>query len=648
MKTDYNKWTKEDLIKRVKWLERQVVEAPKDDALQPLHTSAEQGLVEPATVVEGIEGNHQNGDANGDANGNANGNGVPTSYANRPVKKPKPLKSMDHSKYATRFIALKLAYIGRAYNGFEYQCTGTMSTIEEELWKALVKACLIFPNPEKPNEVDWNVCDYSKCGRTDRGVSAFGQVVALRVRSNKLAKRKTAAPTAADGGEAAATTDPSAQARKDEGTAEPAQEDDDDDDDTPIPVEQEIQYVRTLNRILPPDIKIYAWAPNPPPGFSARFSCRERQYRYYFTQPAFAPIPNFLEKQRKLPSNGSTASATKPKDGWLDIDAMRTAAKSFEGLHDFRNFCKIDPSKQLTAFHRRIFEADVVEVDGVDSALPYLSQPQFRDLNNPTNPDSSGDPTTPSPKVYYFHVRGSAFLWHQIRCMVAILFLVGQGFEAPSIVPELLDVERYPRRPNYVLADDAPLVLWECLFGRREYDEGKAAMAAAANDPSDELDWVYIGAGGENSLALHGSNGLSGELWALWHERKIDEILANRLLDWVSVKTGMGVDRGGRETVATAAMVRKKGGGGGEANSNRVYEGGNAAKLTGAWVPVLKKERMLTFQDMNDKYAVRKGFANAAEMRALGNGNWRDAMREAKARKEALEAGEVAEEAAGE
>lgn len=30
-------------------------------------------------------------------------------------------------------------------------------------------------------------------------------------------------------------------------------------------------------------------------------------------------------------------------------------------------------------------------------------------------------------------IKGSAFLWHQIRCMVAILFLIGQGFESPNV-----------------------------------------------------------------------------------------------------------------------------------------------------------------------------------------------------------------------
>ena len=30
-------------------------------------------------------------------------------------------------------------------------------------------------------------------------------------------------------------------------------------------------------------------------------------------------------------------------------------------------------------------------------------------------------------------VVGQAFLWHQIRCIVAVLFLVGQGEETPQV-----------------------------------------------------------------------------------------------------------------------------------------------------------------------------------------------------------------------
>lgn len=580
---DYNKWTKDDLIQRVKDLEKELKTQPRDKVLPETQADDQQ---------DGV------------------GETITTLPEHHPKKAKKP-KSMDPSKWATRFIALKLAYIGKNYNGFEYQSSGARSTIEEELWKALVRACLIFPDPAKPQEVDWNVCEYSKCGRTDRGVSAFGQVVALRVRSNKPGRKKgtQGAESRAEGATATENAGLDGEVVGTSNEMDAAQENDDD-DDTPLPVEQEIQYARVLNRILPPDIKVYAWCPNPPPEFSARFSCRERQYRYFFTQPVFAPLPNFLATtDENTSANGSVPK--RPKDGWLDIDAMRQAAKMFEGLHDFRNFCKVDGSKQLTNFERRIYEADIVEVDGVDTSIPYLAGAQFRDS---AVPPSAGERY---PKVYYFHVRGSAFLWHQIRCMVAILFLVGQGLEPASVVAALLDTAAHPRRPNYVMADDAPLVLWDCVFGR----DGEQGAA-------DELDWLYVGADQDGGpLNLHGTAGvgLIGDLWANWRERKMDEILANRLLDWIAQKTD--VQRVPAPAPAPAEddegkKVGKK------VTSTRLFEGGNGPKFAGTYMPVMRMKMLQSPGEINDKYAQRKGFKNAEEMRARGN--WREEIRAAK------------------
>ena len=61
--------------------------------------------------------------------------------------------------------------------------------------------------------------------------------------------------------------------------------------------------------------------------------------------PNPAHIPSFSG------SGGESAS--------LDINAMQEAAKKLEGLHDFRNLCKVDPSKQISNFDRRIFHASI-------------------------------------------------------------------------------------------------------------------------------------------------------------------------------------------------------------------------------------------------------------------------------------------------
>lgn len=46
---------------------------------------------------------------------------------------------------------------------------------------------------------------------------------------------------------------------------------------------------------------------------------------------------------------------------------------------------------------------------------------------------------------------------HQVRCMVAVLFLIGEGKEQPSVVNQLLDVTNHPNRPNYDMASEVRL-----------------------------------------------------------------------------------------------------------------------------------------------------------------------------------------------
>ncbi|KLU81688.1 tRNA-pseudouridine synthase, partial [Magnaporthiopsis poae ATCC 64411] len=145
-KSNYDRWTKEGLIRRIKHLEQQLEKQTQQSAtalLAPSSTQEQQGQTATSAAQ--------------------------TQAQTLPSKKR---KAADPSNYSTRFVALKLAYLGGNYNGFEYQANGQLPTVEEELWKALVKTCLVFPE-RGPDEVDFSSCEYSKCGRTDRGVSAF-------------------------------------------------------------------------------------------------------------------------------------------------------------------------------------------------------------------------------------------------------------------------------------------------------------------------------------------------------------------------------------------------------------------------------------------------------------------------------------------
>jgi len=502
-----------------------------------------------------------------------------------PFKKPrKAPKPFDASRYNTRLIALRFAYLGGAYNGFEHH-TGNktpLPTIEEELWKALRKTKLIFPafKEGKEEEICWDGVDYSKCGRTDRGVSAFGQVIGVRVRSARGVKAKPKKKKEAEEGGDVAMADDTTAAVESKEPEEPEEEPEFD------PVQDELPYIHLLNKVLPPDIRMLAWCPNPPEDFSARFNCKERRYRYFFTNPAFTPLP------------GSSSSAG--GDGWLNIQAMQEAAKKYEGLHDFRNFCKIDPSKQITNFQRRIFHAGIHAVGPKEDPANLASQ--TGQLVESSGGDECGV-ATHGPQLYWFEVRGSAFLWHQVRHLIAVLFLVGQGHEDPSIVDRLLDVEENPSRPLYEMASDAPLVLWDCVFP----DPEKLSQADHAADGEhagyeDGLNWIHIGdgRGGQdkskrNTVGVedgkYGRGGLMEDLWALWRRRKMDEILAGSLMNVVG-QQGKAVS-----LPLTEAAVK----------CDRVYDGSELPRSVGTYVPVMKRARTEEPDVVNRRYAAKKG-----------------------------------------
>ncbi|THZ02036.1 pseudouridine synthase [Aureobasidium pullulans] len=500
-----------------------------------------------------------------------------------PKKKQKKDRPFDASRYNTRHIALKFAYLGQRYNGFEHH-TGNktpLPTIEEELWKAFMKTRLIFPTRGaelKEGEIDWEGTDYSKCGRTDRGVSAFGQVIGIRVRSLQPMPKEP-------------PVQEEEQGDKMQGIEGNAKEQGSKEDKKPESkpwdhIRDELPYIQLLNRVLPEDIRMLAWCPTPPTDFNARFNCRERRYRYFFTSPAFAPVPGDAGLL-------TTATGKTLREGYLDIEAMRDAAKRYEGLHDFRNFCKVDPAKQITNFERRIFKASIEEVDVSQAPAGFISHPAFAQSVGVEN-QMAGQGDMSIPKIYTFDVNGSAFLWHQVRHLVAVLFLVGQGFEPPSIISDLLDMEKYPTRPKYEMATDAPLVLWDCIFPDHEdIDQSR----------EDAMEWVYVGETGgretnkrpemDGGDSKFGKGGIMDSIWEVWHKRKIDEILAGSLMDIVAAQ--------GKRSPADVKLAPVA------ERSPRLFDGGDWPRPVGTYVPIARKQRMEPVEVVNARYLERKG-----------------------------------------
>ena len=512
----------------------------------------------------------------------------------------------EPSNHSTRLIALKIAYLGQGYNGLEYHPNNKtpLPTVEEAIWKALTKARLLFPKPNpslQEGEVNWDGCDFSKSGRTDKGVSAFGQVIGVRVRSNRplchpvdtVYTTNTAENEISASGAINNVVESAASIHDSHVNPDSPKFD---------AINDELPYVRILNRLLPPDIRVLAWCPFLPPDFSARFSCKERRYRYFFTQPAFTPTFGLVG----FGGNFQSSKEGKHREGWLDIDAMREAAKRFEGVHDFRNFCKIDGSKQLENFERRIFHADIEEVRQSASSLTYIDRTGFQqyqdsDLCHSSPLDQGVSVCTPQLKLFTFTVHGAGFLWHQVRHMAAIIFLIGQGLESPALVDELLNIKKHPQKPTYEMADDAPLVLWDSIFPRDGQDLRK-----------DALPWIYVGdhANLTNSLlpngdpkgnGKYGLGGIVDDMWKQWRRRKIDEVLAGALLDLIAGQgNSQPTDQNTSETSNRSPRFQTS-------KSQKIFRGGNSPSFAGRYIPVLQKPMMGSIEALNARYAQKKG-----------------------------------------
>ncbi|ORY06570.1 tRNA pseudouridine synthase, partial [Basidiobolus meristosporus CBS 931.73] len=259
-------------------------------------------------------------------------------------------RSLSTTKEQTKaHIALKVAYLGWDYHGFARH--NLLPTIEGNLFTALEKTHLIQSIEH---------AKYSRCGRTDAGVSAFSQVIGLEI--NQKSPQQTGN-----------------------------------------------RIVSMLNSNLPKDIRVLNWA-RTESHFDARHDCLSRTYKYYF------PRQN------------------------LNLELMQKAAEKFVGTQDFRNFCKVRGAKQQSEYRRTIYQVAIEP----SKTLAHL--------------------TSPERQLCELTIRGRSFLWHQVRCMTAILFLVGQGLESPSIVDYLLNIESTPSKPHYEMACETPLVLYDSEY----------------------------------------------------------------------------------------------------------------------------------------------------------------------------------------
>ena len=170
---------------------------------------------------------------------------------------------------------------------------------------------------------------------------------------------------------------------------------------------------RALNARLPGDIRVLKVV-QVPATFHARRDARGKEYRYFvWNAPHMTPDRRLYNVHIHRP---------------LDVAAMRRAADSFVGRHDFSSFTA-NPQREVETTVRTIYNFGITKRGG----------------------------------EIVFRVSGEGFLYKQVRSMVGFLLRVGAGAEPPEAVAELLEACA-PRKARVPTAEPQGLFLWRVWY----------------------------------------------------------------------------------------------------------------------------------------------------------------------------------------
>lgn len=168
------------------------------------------------------------------------------------------------------------------------------------------------------------------------------------------------------------------------------------------------RMVHALNSLLPRTIRVTG-AQVAAPEFHARFSAKEREYRYFLIEQ-----PSAL-RQRFTGCSGSA----------LDLSAMQDAAELVEGVHDFSAFSR-EPSGQMGL------------LCNVISSAWYREGEQL-----------------------VFRISANRFLRSMVRYLVSAMVSVGRGHLRPEDLRSVLETGR---RLSLVPATPCGLFLWDVRY----------------------------------------------------------------------------------------------------------------------------------------------------------------------------------------
>ncbi len=179
-----------------------------------------------------------------------------------------------------------------------------------------------------------------------------------------------------------------------------------------------LEFQRALNALLPPAIRVVA-AEEVGPDFHARWNAQAKTYCYRIHRGRVV-LPFVCRYALHDPFP-------------LDFEAMREAARLFEGEHDFTSFAAStgseddDHERNVT---RTIFRSEVLRGEEAGPRLPAL--------------DALGI-ARPGPDEWVYVVRGRSFMRFMVRKIAGTLVDVGRGRLRPDDIPKLFEMKNRSR-----------------------------------------------------------------------------------------------------------------------------------------------------------------------------------------------------------
>lgn len=175
-------------------------------------------------------------------------------------------------------------------------------------------------------------------------------------------------------------------------------------------------WMRAINTLLPGDVIVKGTA-HVGEDFHARYSARQKEYRYYVLHQQERDIFR-RHYVHQFPYN-------------LDIELMQEACRYLVGTHDFTTFS----SHKATIKGSKVRTLDKVACTVKEDTIEFI-------------------------------FRGDGFLYNMVRIMVGTLLDIGQGRRKPADIHELL-----AQKDRRVLGKTAPpegLYLWEVNYEKKD------------------------------------------------------------------------------------------------------------------------------------------------------------------------------------